>query len=106
MLRMVSGSLGTADVGIALKPPSGVGIGVAAPGVSGGGFIGYDPATGRYSGVLTLTVARTDVTGYGLVDTRLPGGQQGYALLIALGATFPAVELGLGFALVGVGGLK
>jgi hypothetical protein len=40
-----------------------------------------------------------------LVQTHLPESQGGYALLIALYATFPAIQVGLGFALTGVGGL-
>jgi hypothetical protein len=100
-----AGNLGSADAGIGLKPPSGVGLAITAPGLSGGGFIGRDPATGRYSGGLNLKAQQVDITGFGLLDTKLPGGQRGYALLIALGVTFPAIELGLGFVLTGVGGL-
>jgi hypothetical protein len=99
------GNLGVADAGIGLKPPSGAGLAITAPGLSGGGFIGRDPATGRYSGGLNLKAQQIDITGLGLLDTKLPGGQRGYALLIALGATFPGIEIGLGFALTGVGGL-
>src|SRR4029079_16020699 len=41
----------------------------------------------------------------GLLTTRLPGGKPGYSLLVLVSADFPPVQLGLGFRLVGVGGL-
>src|SRR5207248_6977276 len=73
--------------------------------LTGGGVIGRDPDTGRYAGVLDLRAGEIDITAIGLLDTKLPGGRPGYALLLALNATFPAVQVGFGFALTGVGGL-
>ena len=55
--------------------------------------------------MLQLQAGPVGITGLGLLDARLPGGAPGYALLVALSATFPAVEIGFGFALTGVGGL-
>ena len=101
----LAGNLGRADAGIGFKPPSGAGLDLHTSGLSGGGFIGRDPASGRYSGVLNLRAGQIDITALGLLDTKLPGAQRDYALLVALGATFPAVEIGFGFALTGVGGL-
>ena len=40
-----------------------------------------------------------------MLTTRLPGGAPGYSLLVVVSAEFPPVQLGLGFRLVGVGGL-
>ena len=100
-----AGNLGLAHAGIGFKPPSGAGLDLHTSGLSGGGFIGRDPASGRYSGVLNLRAGQIDITALGLLDTKLPGAQRDYALLVALGATFPAVEIGFGFALTGVGGL-
>ena len=73
--------------------------------LTGGGFIRLDPASGRYSGVLDLHSEKIGITALGLIDTKLPAGQGGYALLLALRATFPAIQIGFGFALTGVGGL-
>ena len=83
----------------------GAGLVCTPSGLSGGGFIGRDPASGRYSGVLNLRAGQIDITALGLLDTKLPGAQRDYALLVALGATFPAIEIGFGFALTSVGGL-
>lgn len=99
------GNLGAADLQPAFKPPSEVGLTVDASILTGGGFVGYEPATGRYSGVLDLHSEKIGITALGLIDTKLPGNRSGYSLLLALRATFPAIQIGLGFALTSVGGL-
>jgi hypothetical protein len=99
------GSLGVGEWDFAFKPPSAVGLVVDAAGVTGGGFLGIDPASGRYGGVLELRVGQIDITAVGLLDTKLPPGQGDYALLLMLHARFPAIQIGFGFALTGVGGL-
>ncbi|WP_048554137.1 DUF6603 domain-containing protein, partial [Nostocoides japonicum] len=104
-LRFTRGNLGPLDFGIGLLPPNGLGLAIDAAPVSGGGFIGYDPSTGRYSGRFQVDVGEVGVGAYALLDTRLPGGDLSYALLVRLSATFPAVQVGFGFALTGVGGL-
>jgi hypothetical protein len=104
VLRFTRGNLGPIDFDIDLLPPNGLGLAVNAGPVKGGGFIGYDDATGRYSGEFTLQVGPVGVAARGLLDTRIPG-QSGYALLVQLAAAFPAVQVGFGFALTSVGGL-
>ena len=99
------GNLGNIDLQFGFNPPSGVGLVVDAAGLTGGGFIRRDPASGRYSGVLDLHSDMIGITALGLIDTKLPAGQGSYALLLALRATFPAIQIGFGFALTGVGGL-
>ena len=86
-------------------PPVGGAIAIDADLISGGGMIRYDPAMGRYSGMLELRVKQVGVTAVALLDTRLPGGAPGFALLVVLRATFPPIQIGFGFALTGVGGL-
>jgi hypothetical protein len=100
-----TGNLGPLDAAFGFLAPTGIGLSVDADVVTGGGFIGYDPSTGRYSGLLELQAGEVGITGVGILDTRLPGGATGYALLIALEATFPGIQIGFGFALTGVGGL-
>ena len=99
------GNLGPVDVSFGFLAPTGIGLSIDADILNGGGFIGYDPNSGRYSGVLELQAEQVGITALGMIDTRLPGGAPGYALLVALDATFPAVQIGFGFALVGIGGL-
>ena len=101
------GSLGSADLKIRPTPPSGIGIVVDAPAVVGGGFLQFDPQQGQYSGFLELKIAeRISVKGFGLLNTRLPGGGKGFSLVILIFVEgFKPIPLGLGFNLAGIGGL-
>ena len=98
------GNLGAADLGVDFKPPSGVGLTVDAAVVTGGGFLEH---TGdEYAGALDLSVSGIAVKAYGLIQTKLPGGQPGYSFIAVISAEFlPAIELPFGFSLDGVGGL-
>ena len=101
------GSLGSADLTIRPKSPSGLGIVVDAPAVVGGGFLRFDTQKGEYSGVLELKIAdKISVKGFGLLTTKLPGGAKGFAFLIIIFVEgFTPIPLGLGFKLTGIGGL-
>ncbi|MCI4350596.1 MAG: hypothetical protein L3K15_03675 [Thermoplasmata archaeon] len=96
-------------IGLAFRPPDGLGFAVDAVAVSGGGYVGYDATSGEYSGILELgidvPVLTVQVTVIGILDTRLPNGQQGYSLLLIVTAQFPPIQLGFGFTLTGLGGL-
>lgn len=99
------GNLGPLDVAFGFLPPTDLGLSVNAGVIAGGGFLSRDPTSGRYAGVLDLRAEDIDITAIGMLDTKLPSGRGGYALVLALEATFPAVQIGFGFALIGVGGL-
>ena len=101
------GNLGPVDFGLGFKPPSGVGLVVDAELVTGGGFLAFDRAKEEYGGVLELQIAETiGVKAIGVLTTRLPDGARGYSLFLILFAEdFPPIQLGLGFALTGIGGL-
>lgn len=99
-----SGVFGKLDLDLGFLPPSGLGIAVHSESVSGGGFVSFDRDAGRYSGALELSVYDLAVQAYGLIETKLPDG--GYSFLIALSVEFtPAIQLGFGFMLTGIGGL-
>jgi hypothetical protein len=85
--------------------PAGLGVSIDAGPVSGGGYLSFDPATRRYSGALELRMESLALKAVGLLDTRLPDGSAGYSLIIVITAEFPAIQLGFGFTLTGVGGL-
>jgi hypothetical protein len=104
-LRFERGNLGPVDLGFSFVPPTGVGLALDAPPISGGGFIAYDSQRRRYSGVLQLKLETVGITAIGVLDARLPDGGDGFALLVVLQASFPPVQIGLGFALTGVGGV-
>ena len=101
------GNAGPADISFAFKPPNGLGIAVDAGAVKGGGYLFLDHAKGEYAGALELTVAGfLSLKAIGLLNTRLPGGQQGFSLLVIITAEFsPGFQLGYGFTLLGVGGI-
>ena len=99
------GNLGVADLDLGFKPPTGLGLSIDAGPVVGGGFLAFDPERGEYAGEMQLQFEGIAVRAIGLLTTRLPGGKPGFSLLVIVSAEFPPVQLGLGFMLVGVGGL-
>lgn len=101
------GNLGVADLALEFKPPTGMGLAIAAPGVAGGGYLRFDPKHAEYSGMLQLELAdRIALKAIGLLTTRLPDGSKGYSLLILITAEgFTPIPIGLGFTLTGIGGL-
>ena len=102
-----TGNLGPLDLALGFKPPSGVGLAIDAPVVSGGGFLQFDPQKGDYSGILQLEVAETiAVKAVGLLTTRMPDGSKGFSLVVIVTAEgFAPIQLGMGFTLTGIGGL-
>jgi Family of unknown function (DUF6603) len=101
------GNLGPANLEMRFRPPNGVGLTVDAGVVRGGGYLYLDFEKGEYAGALELTIADfLSVKAIGLINTKLPGGRDGFSLLIIITAEFtPGFQLGFGFTLAGVGGL-
>ncbi|HEX2222390.1 MAG TPA: DUF6603 domain-containing protein, partial [Candidatus Limnocylindria bacterium] len=99
------GNLGPVDLEFRFVPPTGLGLAIEAGPVRGGGFIRFDEPNGRYAGVFEVSVGVIGITAIGLLDTRLPGGQQGFALLVLLRGEFPPIQIGFGFAISSIGGL-
>jgi hypothetical protein len=99
------GPVGGAELGLAFRPPEGLGLRVNAGPVTGGGFISFDPKNGRYAGILQIRVMAISVTVIGLLDTKLPGDEQGFSFLLIVAVKFSPIQLGYGFTLNGVGGL-
>jgi hypothetical protein len=103
LLAFERGNLGPADLGIGFKFPTGLGVAIDAGPITGGGFISFDPANGRYEGILQLRLWTVEVTAIGLLDTRVPGAAFSFLLIIT--AELPPIQLGFGFTLNGIGGL-
>jgi len=98
------GNLGNADLSFGFKPPSGIGIAINAGGLKGGGGLKIDKPV--YAGVFELTYEDMfSINVFGVVVTELPDGQEGYSMLFMILTKFSPIQLGLGFALKGVGGL-
>jgi len=104
-LGFTPGNLGPAQLDLAFKPPTGLGILVDAGVVTGGGYISFDPVKGEYAGVLELSLLGLSIKAIGVLDTKLPDGSAGFSFLIILTFDLPPIQLGFGFTLNGVGGL-
>lgn len=102
-----TGNLGPLDLKFGLSGPEAIGLVIQAAGVTGGGFLEFDPQTGRYVGVCELTlIGSVSVKAIGIITTRMPDGSKGFSLLILITAEgFTPVQLGMGFTLTGIGGL-
>jgi hypothetical protein len=97
------GILGPYDLDVGFKFPKGVGVSIDAGSVSGGGFISFDPDAGRYSGALELSIYDIAVKAFGLIETKVPGVD--FSFVVVISAEFTPIQLGFGFTLNGVGGL-
>jgi len=105
-LKFERGNLGPVDLSLAFKPPTGLGIQIDAGLAAGGGFISYDPAQGRYAGVLSVALADVvTVNVIAVIDTKLPDGSPGFSFLMIITFDFPPVNIGFGFTINGVGGI-
>ena len=99
-------NLGFCDLRLVFRPPTRIVLVIESDVVSGGGFVLIDPIAGRYAGGLALDAFGVGISAIVIVDTKLPGDPDGFALFASLGATFPTpIQLGFGFTLIGVGGL-
>jgi hypothetical protein len=95
------GNLGVADLDVGFRPPNALALAIDAGPVIGGGALAADPERGQYVGEVHLQFEGIAVRAIGLLTT----GSTGFSLLVLVSADFPPVQLGLGFRLVGVGGL-
>lgn len=99
-------NLGFVNADLDFKFPDGIGIEIDAKVVKGGGYLYCDPVRGEYMGVAQLNIKnKINLKAFGILLTKLPGGRPGYSFLLMISAEFPAIPIGLGFKLTGVGGL-
>ena len=101
-------NLGVVDLDIGVRPPDGVALAVDAKGIiTGGGFLFHDRVQALYAGALQLTIQdRFTVKAFGLLATKMPDGSPGYSLIVFITADdFRPYPLGMGFRLLGFGGM-
>ena len=85
-----------------MRFPEAIGLGIDGKLLRGGGFLRFDSERGRYAGMLTLTIARFSVNGFGLITDHESGG---YSLLVVFTITAkPPVKLGW-LEINGIGGI-
>lgn len=100
-----NGSGPVVDFGCGFKAPTGLGLDIESSTVSGGGFISFNKAKQEYSGSLELTIEMLQLKAFGLLDTIMPDGSEGFSFVIIIIADFVPIQLGFGFELTGVGGI-
>jgi hypothetical protein len=101
-----SGRLGMSDINFQFQPPRGVGLSLDTGVIKGGGFLYLDFDKGEYYGALELSLKDViNLKAVGIINTKMPDGSTGFALLILVTAEFTPIQLGFGFTLNGVGGL-
>ncbi len=108
MTAPARGTFGDLDLQFGFKPPTGIGLSIDTQGtVTGGGYLFHDTAQGLYAGVMKLSLADAfTVTAFGLIATRMPDGSPGYSLIVFITAEdFRPIPLGMGFTLLGIGGM-
>lgn len=90
------------DLDASFVPPTGLGLSIAAPVVSGGGSLSW--ADGRYTGALHVKIADlVDLAAFGVLQTGT--ATQHWSLVVVLAGHIPPIELGWNFRLTGLGGL-
>ncbi|MBL0136222.1 MAG: hypothetical protein IPP79_20720 [Chitinophagaceae bacterium] len=87
------------------KFPDSIALSIDANKFTGGGYLYI--GENRYAGVVSLNFAdKVNFTAIAIINTKLPGDKEGYALLLVIMADgFTPIQLGLGFTLEGIGGL-
>jgi hypothetical protein len=99
--------LGLFDLDLDFKPPNGVGLSIDAGVVKGGGYLFFDTEREEYAGALELVFSEwITLKAIGLITTKMPDGSKGFSLLVIITVEFGSgLQLGMGFTLLGVGGL-
>jgi hypothetical protein len=98
------GRFGLGDVTLSPTTPTKIAVGLTGPLISGGGEIVRDPVKHRYGGALAVRIGPVGATAATIIETDLPPPAT-YSFAAAIAATFPAIELGAGFTLDGLGGM-
>lgn len=102
-----SGNLGPLDLSLGFKPPNGLGLSLDAGAVKGGGYLYFDFDREEYAGALELVFSEwIALKAIGVITTKMPDGSKGFSMVIIITAEFGSgLQLGLGFTLLGVGGI-
>lgn len=90
---------------LGFKFPTAIALSINAQKFSGGGYLYI--GENRYAGVVHLNFAdNINFTAITIINTKLPGGKEGYALLLFVMVDgFAPIQLGMGFTLNGIGGM-
>lgn len=89
----------------AFLPPRGAGLSLEVGPVKGGGFVDYASDTGRYVGAMDLQIGPLGLTAFGIIDTQMSDGSDGFSMLVLVTGRFTPIPIGFGFTLNALGGL-
>jgi|SRR5579871_2261085 len=97
-------SLGLDPAAVQAAMPTGIGLDLDLPVVSGGGFVA-STGNGGYGGVLGLDLLDISIDAFGLLQLPVDGQPLSFVAIISVEFPLPGIELGFGFSLNGVGGI-
>jgi hypothetical protein len=102
-LDEMNANLGPYKVDISFVGPKGIYLKIEKGEVKGQGFLWA--GDGKYKGGISIKFSKFNLTAIAIIDTKLPDGSKGFALMVLICATFQPIDLGFGITLNGVGGL-
>lgn len=90
-----------------IAPPKGISLAISTKKIKGAGYLYIDPDNDRYAGALEFNFKnKVNFQVIGILNTQLPDSDTGYSLLLMITADgFRPIDLGMGFKLIGIGGL-
>ncbi|UZE97470.1 DUF6603 domain-containing protein [Alkalimarinus alittae] len=97
-----TGLLGQYDLDFGFQPPTGYAVALDFSPVGGGGFLSIDEH--EYRGALALEFESFGFSAFGILNTQLPNGRDGFSMAASIFGEF-SLPLGYGFFLTGVGGV-
>ena len=95
------GMIGPMALGVGFVPPSGYALALNAAPIEGGGFVSI--LENEYRGALALRFKTFGFSAFAIINTELPGGEEGFSFAGSIFGEF-SVPLAFGFFLTGVGG--
>jgi len=84
--------------------PTGFGVDMTLPVLSGGGFLGTT-GPGAWGGVLSLDLIELTIQAFGLLQFPVDGKPLAFIGILSVSFPMPGIQLGFGFSLNAVGGL-
>ena len=102
---MEGGKFGNITFDPKFKPPNGVGLSLDTAPIKAGGYLKINPD--EYIGALEIEIKSIQlaIKAIAIINTRLPGGEKGFSLLVIITAEFSPIQITFGFTLNGLGGL-
>src|SRR6266550_4176616 len=106
LIGNAGGKLGPLEFDLGLSPQTRIGVSIDTAAIKGSGVLIIDVAKGECIGALELSFQDlVTLKAIGILNTKMPDGSEGIAVLILVTAEFTPIQLGFGFTLIGVGGL-